>query len=55
MANEKRLIEANALVDKLEDLKSALYGWEDYNTGIDSAVYQAENAPHRGCRGSGAV
>lgn len=45
MANEKRLIDANALVDKLEDLKSKLYGWEDYNTGVDSAVYQTENAP----------
>ena len=45
MATEKRLIDANALMDKLEDLKSVLYGWEDYNTGVDSAVYKVENAP----------
>lgn len=45
MEKAKRLIDASALVDKLEGLKSVLYGWEDYNTGIDSAVYQAENAP----------
>ena len=45
MANEKRLIDASALMDKLEGLKSVLYGWEDYNTGVDSAVYKVENAP----------
>lgn len=45
MATEKRLIDADALIGVIDGLKSELPGWEDYNTGIDSAVYKVENAP----------
>lgn len=45
MANEKRLIDSDALISVIDGLKSELPGWEDYNAGIDSAVYKVENAP----------
>lgn len=45
MARENRLIDADALISVIDGLKSELPGWEDYNTGIESAVYKVENAP----------
>ena len=45
MTTEKRLIDSDALISVIDGLKSELPGWEDYNAGIDSAVYKVENAP----------
>ena len=45
MATEKRLIDANALLEAVEDLRCGLYGYADYNAGVDDAVYRVESAP----------
>ena len=52
MANEKRLIDANALLERLK-FKRAISERGLYR-GLESAMAQVNKAPHRGCRGSGA-
>ena len=49
MANEKRLIDANALVEIFEKWKAEIHDEEDYDPevydAIDSCVAQVEDAP----------
>ena len=51
MATERRLIDANALLPN-----GVFYvNGNDPMTSLDELLRRIANAPHRGCRGSGAV
>ena len=44
MANKKRLIDANALMDTLRELYCAMAGHLDYNDGIERAIDAVDDA-----------
>lgn len=39
------LVSRQALIAELEELKSPLYGYGDFNYGVESAIHAVENAP----------
>ena len=45
MATEKRLIDANALLEEVDDLYCELYRYVDYNVGVEDAASLVANAP----------